>query len=155
MLDGMERGLLQTLQIAGRVAFSLVGEVLGVSDRTIARRYARLRAESGVRVSGVVWPEAVGRQLWRVRVRVRCVPEAAVGPSMDGRVGFRSLSAATGWSEATVRRRLAELRASGVVYFDVDFDPVLLGLRASAALWLSVAPGESAAAGRALAETRR
>lgn len=258
MLDDIGRGLLQALQIDGRVAFSLVGNLLGVSDQTIARRYARLRAESGVRVSGVVWPEAVGRQFWLVRVR--CVPEAAAGlaqalarqsetswvqiasggaeivcmvqapvdapaeesallsrlprtprvtdvsahcvlhtffggsmspltksgpltpeqcarlrqpeveavttrvePSakdkvflenlaLDGRIGLRSLAAATGWSQTTVRRRLAELRASGVVYFDVDFDPALLGLRALAALWLTIAPGELAAAGKALAE---
>ena len=257
MLDAIGRGLLQALQIDGRVAFSLVGDVLGVSDQTIARRYARLRAEAGVRVLGSVWPEAAGRQLWLVRVR--CVPEAAVGLAralarqvetswvqvtsggaeivcmvqapvdapaeesavlsrlprtprvtdvsahcvlhtffggnvspltkngpltaeqcarlrpphagpvanedelteqdgallatlaLDGRAGFRSLAAATGWSQTTVRRRLAELRASGVVYFDVDFDPALLGLRAAAALWLNIAPGELAAAGEALA----
>ncbi|MEK2474189.1 Lrp/AsnC family transcriptional regulator [Streptomyces noursei] len=257
MLDGLDRGLLQALQIDGRVAFSLVGEVLGVSDQTIARRYARLRAEAGVRVLGAVRPQAVGRQVWVVRVR--CVPEAAVGLAralarqpetswvqiasggselvcmvqaqadapaeestllarlprtprvtdvsahcvlhtffggstspltkngpvtsdqrarlrppatepvtspveltaedhallealaLDGRAGFRSLASATGWSQTSVRRRLAELRAGGVVYFDVDFDPAVFGLRTSAALWLSIAPGDLAAAGEALA----
>ncbi|MFD8089237.1 Lrp/AsnC family transcriptional regulator [Streptomyces malaysiensis] len=258
MLDAVERGLLQALQIDGRVAFSLVGAVLGVSDQTVARRYARLRNEAGVRVVGAVWPEAVGRQLWLVRVR--CVPEAVeglaralakraetswvqiasggaevlcmvqavtdtsaaestvlsrlprtprvtgvsahrvlhpffggsespltkngpltaeqcaqlsppaakrvTGPmeltaednallealALDGRAGFRSLAWATGWSQTTVRRRLAELRSGGVVYFDVDVDPALLGSWTSAGLWLAVAPGELAAAGEALAE---
>ncbi|QMU80721.1 Lrp/AsnC family transcriptional regulator [Streptacidiphilus sp. PB12-B1b] len=253
MLDTVERGLLQALQIDGRVAFSLVGAVLGVSDQTVARRYARLRNEAGVRVIGAVWPEAVGGQLWLVRVR--CVPEAVAGlarglakqaetswvqiasggaeilcmvhtvtdtssvlsrlprlpqvtevtahrvlhaffggsestltkngpltaeqcarlrpPAVepvtepvelsgqdeallealarDGRAGFRSLATATGWSQTTVRRRLAELRSGGVVYFDVDADPALLGSRTSAALWLRVAPGELAAAGETLA----
>ncbi|MGW2922965.1 Lrp/AsnC family transcriptional regulator [Streptomyces angustmyceticus] len=261
MLDVLDRGLLQALQIDGRVAFSLVGEVLGVSDQTIARRYARLRAEAGVRVLGAVLPQAVGRQVWVVRVR--CVPEAAVGLAralarrpetswvqiasggseiicmvqapadapaeesallsrlprtprvtevsahcvlhmffggstspltkngpltsgqrarlqppaaepvtspvtspvdlsaadhallsalaLDGRAGFRSLAEATGWSQTRVRRRLAELRSGGIVYFDVDFDPAPFGLRTCAALWLSVAPGHLAAAGEALA----
>ncbi|MFB6436095.1 Lrp/AsnC family transcriptional regulator [Streptomyces sp. NPDC056411] len=263
MLDVVGRGLLQALQIDGRVPFSLVGEVLGVSDQTVARRYARLRAEARVRVLGAVWPQAVGRQLWVVRVR--CVPEAAVGLAralarqaetswvqiasggaeifcmvearldapveesallsrlprtpqvtdvsahcvlhtffggstspltkngplspdqcarlrpqppeaepmaspraspmdlsaedkallealaLDGRAGFRSLASTTGWSQTHVRRRLAELRAGGIVYFDVDFDAVLFGLRTSATLWLNVAPGDLAAAGEALA----
>ncbi|KOV61257.1 Lrp/AsnC family transcriptional regulator [Streptomyces sp. MMG1121] len=257
MLDEVERGLLQALQIDGRVAFSLVGAVLGVSDQTVARRYARLRAEMGVRVLGAVWPEAVGRQLWLVRVR--CAPEAVAGLAralakqaetswvqiasggaeivcmaqaadapageagvlsrlprtprvtdvsahcvlhtffggsespltrngpltaeqcaqlrppraerpadpeelspqdnllldalaLDGRAGFRSLAAVTGWSQTTVRRRLAELRAGGVAYFDVDVDPALLGLRTSAGVWLKIAPGELVAAGEALAQ---
>ncbi|GAA1151140.1 MULTISPECIES: hypothetical protein [Streptomyces violaceusniger group] len=51
--------------------------MLGVSDQTVARRYARLRNEAGVRVIGALWPESVGRQLWLVRVR--CVPEAVAG----------------------------------------------------------------------------
>ncbi|MEG8183462.1 Lrp/AsnC family transcriptional regulator [Nocardia terpenica] len=255
-MDSVEAGLLQALQIDGRVPFAVVGELLGVSDQTVARRYARLRVESGVRVLGAVWPEAVGQQLWLVRVR--CAPEAAVGLAralarqretswvqiasggaeivcmvlapldvagedsavltrlprtprvtgvsahcvlhsfvggqtspltrngpltpeqcarlqpeitpvdaplelsagdrallaalaVDGRAGLRALAAATGWSQTTVRRRLKQLRDSGTLYFDVDFDPALLGLRMSAALWLTIAPGDLAAAGTALA----
>ncbi|MFC4080470.1 Lrp/AsnC family transcriptional regulator [Amycolatopsis samaneae] len=257
MLDAVERGLLQALQIDGRIAFSRLGALLGVSDQTVARRYARLRAEEGVRVFGAVWPEAVGNQLWMVRVR--CTPDAVAGLARalarqpetswvqiasggaeilcmaqvpadamsaesavlsrlprtprvvgvsahcvlhtffggtespltkngpltaaqcaelapprgelpgepvelsdvdgallavlarDGRAGFRSLAEATGWSQTSVRRRLAELRAGGVLYFDVDVRPALLGLRATAGLWLTVAPGELTAAGEALA----
>ncbi|HWN35651.1 MAG TPA: AsnC family transcriptional regulator [Pseudonocardia sp.] len=76
-LDDIERGLPRALQVEGRVAFQLVGELLGVSDQTVARRYARLRAAHGVRVTGALWPEAVGQQTWLVRVR--CAPEAAAG----------------------------------------------------------------------------
>jgi DNA-binding Lrp family transcriptional regulator len=70
----------------------------------------------------------------------------------DGRAGFRALAAATGWSQTTVRRRLAELREIGALYFDVEFELGLLGLHTGASLWLSVAPGDLVAAGTALAE---
>jgi DNA-binding Lrp family transcriptional regulator len=256
-LDDIERGLLQALQIDGRVPFLLVGELLGVSDQTVARRYARLRATHGARVTGTLWSEAVGQQQWLVRVR--CAPEAAAGLAralarqddtswvrvasggaeivcmarmaadasaddhavlgrlprtprvtevsahcvlhiffggrgsllskieplsaerlarlqpppvepasgpvpltaddhrlvtalgQDGRAGYRQLAEATGWSQTTVRRRLAELRRAGVLYFDVDIDHTLLGLRTPATLWLSVEPGQLVAAGEALA----
>ena len=68
-LDDIERGLPRALQVEGRVPFQLVGELLGVSDQTVARRYARLRAAHGVRVTGARWPAAVGQQTWLVRVR--------------------------------------------------------------------------------------
>lgn len=63
---------------------------------------------------------------------------AALRP--DGRASFADLAAATGLSQATVARRLARLRARRVVFFDVDVDPALFGVRTQALLWLGVAP---------------
>lgn len=40
----------------------------------------------------------------------------------DGRTGFAELATATGRSPTTVRRRVAQLRASGALYFDVDLE---------------------------------
>ncbi|GGV42941.1 Lrp/AsnC family transcriptional regulator [Streptomyces spectabilis] len=251
-LDEIDRGLLQALQIDGRVAFSAVAEILGVSDQTVARRYRALRAGGAVHVRGTTWPEAVGQEVWLVRVQ--CAPEAAgalsrslarrpdtswvlemsggaeilsmlrIGPAStalaqlprtprltgvsahcvlytfcggavsplvkhgplttaqcavlpspatapdrdravlsdqdqalldalaeDGRAGYRALAAVTGWSQTSVRRRLAELRRTSVVYFDIDFDAAMLGLRSLASLWLMVEPGALSAAGEALA----
>lgn len=70
----------------------------------------------------------------------------------DGRTGYPRLAAATGWSESTVRRRLEHLLATGAVYCDVDVDATILGYRAQAILWLTVAPAKLAAVGAALAE---
>jgi DNA-binding Lrp family transcriptional regulator len=70
---------------------------------------------------------------------------------MDGRTTFSDLAAATGWSQTTVRRRIADLRASGTLYFDVDFHQSLLDLTVRAVLWLSVSPAQLSAAGEALA----
>ncbi|WP_242582255.1 Lrp/AsnC family transcriptional regulator [Streptomyces sp. MST-110588] len=72
--------------------------------------------------------------------------------AQDGRTPLAELAAVTGWSLSTVRRRLAELRADGVLYFDVDYDLRLFGLGVTVALWLSVTPAELAATGEALAE---
>ena len=70
----------------------------------------------------------------------------------DGRAGVVELAAATGGSQTSVRRRMAELRDSGVLYFDVDLDDQLLAGEVRCALWMVVAPAELAAVGAALAE---
>jgi len=58
----------------------------------------------------------------------------------DGRLSLAELATATGWSPATVARRLADLRASGAVFFDVELNPALLGATTQALLWMAVAP---------------
>jgi DNA-binding Lrp family transcriptional regulator len=72
----LDRRLVHALQIDPRAAFSTIAEVLGVSDRTIARRYTRLRAAGAVRVLGAVDPTALGATQWFLRVR--CAPGASV-----------------------------------------------------------------------------
>ena len=72
----LDRRLIHALQINGRAPFSTIAEVLGVSDRTIARRYARLRSTGAVRVLGGVDSTALGAVLWFLRVR--CAPAASV-----------------------------------------------------------------------------
>jgi DNA-binding Lrp family transcriptional regulator len=69
----------------------------------------------------------------------------------DGRTPLAELATVTGWSPTTVRRRLAELRTDGVLYYDVNYDLRLFGHGVMVALWLSVAPAELAATGEALA----
>ncbi|KAB8196522.1 AsnC family transcriptional regulator [Nonomuraea phyllanthi] len=257
-LDEVDRGLLHALQVDGRASFSRVGEVLGVSDQRVARRYRRLRATGAARVVGVVDGRRLGYESWAIRLR--CTPDAAVpiaealarrpdtswvtllsggteiscgtlqrtaqdreslllsklgrtnrvlsvtahrrlhtfvggrvgwaglavlspeqvahleagsafarrggggpvtlGPgddalleelSRDGRAGYADLAAATGWSESTVRRRMEQLCAAGVLFFDFDVLPTLLGYGVEAQLWMSVPPAELDATGRALA----
>jgi DNA-binding Lrp family transcriptional regulator len=67
--------LVRALQLAPRASFARLAEALGAHERTVSRRYARLRRDGVVRVVGVVNPMAVGQQLWQVRVR--CRPDAA------------------------------------------------------------------------------
>ncbi|MEU6217592.1 AsnC family transcriptional regulator [Streptomyces sp. NPDC047022] len=58
----------------------------------------------------------------------------------DGRTDHAELARATGWSAATVARRLADLRAGGALFFDVEVDAALFGANTRALLWMSVSP---------------
>jgi DNA-binding Lrp family transcriptional regulator len=74
-LDEIDRRLVHSLKIDGRVPFSTVADVLGVSEHTVARRYRRLRASGLLRVVGIVDGTRLGRTSWVIRIR--CTPEAA------------------------------------------------------------------------------
>ncbi len=69
----------------------------------------------------------------------------------DGRTSHAALAAAIHWHETTVRRRIEELRRSGLLHFEVDLDSRSLGMNVSAMLWLKVEPSRLDEAGRALA----
>ncbi|ONI72850.1 AsnC family transcriptional regulator [Actinosynnema sp. ALI-1.44] len=70
----------------------------------------------------------------------------------DGRASYSVLAEATGWSQSTVARRVAELRSSGAVFFDVDITAELPGQRTKAMLWMSIPPAEVDDVGRTLAQ---
>ncbi|MGW1198478.1 Lrp/AsnC family transcriptional regulator [Streptomyces sp. NPDC002536] len=72
----------------------------------------------------------------------------------DGRAGHAELAAATGRSQATVARMLAELRAHGTLFFDVEIEPRALGAGTQALLWMSVPPAHLDAVAGALAGHR-
>jgi DNA-binding Lrp family transcriptional regulator len=70
----------------------------------------------------------------------------------DGRAPYRQLAARTHWRESTVRRRVEELIASGVLFFDLDLASDVFGIRSQALLWMSVAPTNLRDVGQALAK---
>ncbi|WP_058041611.1 Lrp/AsnC family transcriptional regulator [Streptomyces roseifaciens] len=74
--DLLDRQLVQALMIDGRAAFSRIAAVLGVTDQTVIRRYRRLRGAGLLRVLGLPEGERVG--LYESRLRIQCVPGAAV-----------------------------------------------------------------------------
>lgn len=69
----------------------------------------------------------------------------------DGRASYAELAAATGWSVATARRRVTQLRHSGVLSLQLDISPAALGFHTQARLWMSVQPAGQIAVGEALA----
>lgn len=69
----------------------------------------------------------------------------------DGRASNQELATAAGCSPSTAHRRVAELRESGALYFDLDYDPRVLRRSRLAMLWVSVSPAHLEEAGRALA----
>jgi DNA-binding Lrp family transcriptional regulator len=251
-LDAVDRALIHALHIDGRAPFTKIGDVLGVSTQTVARRYRRLRAEASLRVVGLPDPQRAGQAEWMVRLTatphtaqdlaqalarradtawiklmsggteicvnvhtpaasdhallLRDIPRTAsitavsahqllhryfggptawlgranaldaaqiaaltpvhAGPGKpltaaddalmaalqrDGRAGLAELATATGWSAATVARRLADLQAGGTVFFDLEIAPEPLGVTTQALLWMAVAPAQLDRVARTLA----
>ncbi|WP_206789969.1 Lrp/AsnC family transcriptional regulator [Amycolatopsis sp. MtRt-6] len=251
-LDAVDRAVVHALHLDGRAPFTKIGDVLGVSTQTVARRYRRLREEAGLRVVGLPDPQRAGQAEWMVRLTatphtaqdlaqalarradtawikltsggteicvnvhtpaasdhallLRDIPRTASitavsahqllhryfgGPTgwrgranaldaaqiaaltpvrsgpgkpltsddsalltalqRDGRAGLAELAAATGWSPATVARRLADLQAGGTVFFDLEIDPELFGATTQALLWMAVAPARLDRVARTLA----
>ncbi|MFH9424265.1 Lrp/AsnC family transcriptional regulator [Streptomyces sp. NPDC017529] len=243
VLDDVERGLVQALQIDGRAPFSKIAQVLGVSTQTVMRRFQRLRAEAGLRVVGLAEPARGGRTQWLVRlgatpgssealarslarrpdtswvkltsagteiftfvhasqgahppvlqklphtrgitaVSAHCLLHTYLGgpsgwrgreqtltatqqrqlrPALppdtarpapltdadhalidalghDGRASYADLARATGYTQATVARRLNDLRTRQVLFFDVEVDAAAYGITTQALLWMAVAP---------------
>ncbi|WP_369276376.1 Lrp/AsnC family transcriptional regulator [Streptomyces sp. R11] len=75
IFDELDLQLLDALEVNARASFAQLGEVLGVSDRTVARRYRRLCAEGGLRVVAVRDAVRLGQDQWTLRLR--CVPDSA------------------------------------------------------------------------------
>src|SRR5690242_12370314 len=73
--DALDRAVAHALQLNGRAPFRLLGDVLGVSDQTVARRYARLRRHGVLHVVGVSDLDRLQLSQWVVRVRT--IPAAA------------------------------------------------------------------------------
>jgi DNA-binding Lrp family transcriptional regulator len=69
----------------------------------------------------------------------------------DGRAPYRQLAARTHWHETTVRRRVEELIASGVLFFDLDLASDAFAIRSQALFWMSVAPRSLRDVGQVLA----
>ncbi len=68
----------------------------------------------------------------------------------DGRAGVVELARRTGWPQSRVASRLEELMGSGAIGCELDMAPDAFGFRASAYLYMTVAPGELHATGQAL-----
>jgi DNA-binding Lrp family transcriptional regulator len=111
-LDGTDRALIRALQLAPRGSFSAIGEVLGTSEQTIARRYRRLCREGVLRVVAVVNPEALGQSSWMVRIRCRPDGTVAVANALARRddVGWVVLAAGGSEVVCAVRSRSREQR---------------------------------------------
>jgi DNA-binding Lrp family transcriptional regulator len=69
-LDAVDRQLLHALQVSPRASFRLLGDVIGVSDQTIGRRYRRLTQVIDLRVHGAVNGQRAGWVDWLVRIQV-------------------------------------------------------------------------------------
>jgi DNA-binding Lrp family transcriptional regulator len=98
-LDDLEAKLVRCLQIAPRARFNTIGDVLAVSEQTVARRYRKLLAASAIRVRGYV-PIDVGRQdSWVVRVRCSGSAADALVATLAARRDVRWVAVCSGGTE--------------------------------------------------------
>lgn len=130
--------------------------VLGVSAHSTLHRFLGMRADDWV---------GHGKLLTRKQIKALDAPPLTDEPAgvhdddrplldalaRDGRATYAQLARATRWTETRVARRLATLRASGTVFFDVDLAVQRLGFHTTAHLWLTVAPADLVAVGTTLA----
>ncbi|GGJ32703.1 Lrp/AsnC family transcriptional regulator [Streptomyces brasiliensis] len=104
-LDELDLQVLCALEIDGRASFSRIGQVLGVSDQTVARRFRRLSAEAGLRVVAVRDAAALGRDQWMLRLR--CTPDSAtvIADALAKRPDTQWIGLASGGTEIACMTR--------------------------------------------------
>ncbi|WP_327140486.1 Lrp/AsnC family transcriptional regulator [Nocardia sp. NBC_01327] len=104
--------LVRALQLAPRASFARLAEVVGVHERTAARRYRRLRRAGIVRIFGMVNPMAVGYQFWQVRVRCRPDASESLATALAARddIAWVAVTAAGSEVSFSVRSLSAERR---------------------------------------------
>jgi DNA-binding Lrp family transcriptional regulator len=130
--------------------------VLGISAHTTLHRFLGMRGDDWV---------GHGTRLSEEQIRQLGAPSLTGEPAeladddrplldalaRDGRASYATLARATRWTETRASRRLATLRGTGAVFFDVDLAVQLLGFRTTAHLWLTVAPADLVAVGETIA----
>jgi DNA-binding Lrp family transcriptional regulator len=71
MPDTLDSHILHALHVAPRAPFRLVGEVVGASEQTVARRFRAMRRAGTLRVVGLVNPAVHGHTASVVRISLR------------------------------------------------------------------------------------
>ncbi|GAA4553377.1 Lrp/AsnC family transcriptional regulator [Pseudonocardia xishanensis] len=99
-LDLLDRRIMHALALDGRAPLTRVGEVLGVSDRTVARRWARMREADRVRLVGAVTGAGPGSGAqWIIRMRCRPGTAAEVANALALREDTRWVQLLSGGTE--------------------------------------------------------
>ncbi|MEV5301450.1 Lrp/AsnC family transcriptional regulator [Amycolatopsis methanolica] len=76
-LDATDRKIVAELTGDGRLAFSVIGDRLGMSESQVRKRVTRLLAERIIRITAIANPRSLGfeNQVW---VAIRCTPGHSV-----------------------------------------------------------------------------
>jgi DNA-binding Lrp family transcriptional regulator len=106
-LDELDRQLVHALQIDGRASFGRIAEILGASDRTVARRYRRLRSTGALRVVGTVDARAHGLVDWIVRMQCDPATATVLAATLAQRDDTSWVGLASGGTEVTCVTRAA------------------------------------------------
>ncbi|GAA3303801.1 Lrp/AsnC family transcriptional regulator [Dactylosporangium vinaceum] len=99
-IDTLDQSVIDALRLDGRVSFSTLAEVLGVSDQTVARRYRRLHDE-GVRVAAMPDGVRLGYDMWMIRLQSAPDSAAAIADALARRPDTSWVTLASGGTEIT------------------------------------------------------
>jgi DNA-binding Lrp family transcriptional regulator len=110
--DDLDRQLVHALFIAPREPFTLLADVIGVSDQTVARRYRRLAENSGLRVHGVVNGQRAGWADWMIRLQITPGSADAIAEALARRPDTRWVRLFSGGTEivCTLQARSSQVR---------------------------------------------
>jgi DNA-binding Lrp family transcriptional regulator len=110
--DDLDKKIIRALQLDPRAGFSRVGEVIGVSEQTVARRYRRMHGDGLIRVIGMVDPRRIGQSEWMVRVGCRPGGVERLADALARRDDVNWVTLIAGGSEilCNIRSRTAEQR---------------------------------------------
>ncbi|MFB9833567.1 Lrp/AsnC family transcriptional regulator [Actinoallomurus acaciae] len=134
--DMSETPLLRRLPQTPRVVAVRAHQLLHLIFGGRSGWYAKLDALSSEQVAALRPPVPSGDPVTPDRVD-HLLLEAL---SRDGRTGSAALSRIAAVTESSVRRRVQRLRDAGLLYFDLQLDPAVLGYHSTTLLWLSVTP---------------
>ncbi|WP_194236484.1 AsnC family protein [Streptomyces phyllanthi] len=113
ILDEIDLALVNALQVAPRASWSVVGQVLGITPTTAARRWDRNATSGAAWVTAYPWLSTWARHYCLAFVDVDCRPAAAhrvVQPLAARRPGPRTAGAARTARAAAYRRGCPALR---------------------------------------------
>jgi DNA-binding Lrp family transcriptional regulator len=111
-LDLVDRQIIHVLAVEARASFRAIGEVVGVSDQTAARRYRRLRETAGLGVFGLVRGSLAGWVDWLVRLQITPGSANAIADALARRPDTRWVRLYSGGTEVVcvLQARSAEQR---------------------------------------------
>ncbi|WP_433037001.1 Lrp/AsnC family transcriptional regulator [Actinomycetospora sp. CA-053990] len=107
VLDEIDLQIVHALHLDGRVPFADVAPLVGVSARTLTRRYGHLRSTGAVRVVGVADPRALDLIDWLVRLRGDPAACRRTADALARRDDVRWVGLASGGTEVTAVVRVS------------------------------------------------
>jgi DNA-binding Lrp family transcriptional regulator len=133
--DSLDLQIIQALQIDPRASFSVIGDVLGVSEQTIARRLRRLRSGGLLRVVAMVSPRHLGQSEWIVRVTCRPGGARPLADALARRDDVSWVTLGAGGSEVACSvRSLSDEQRDDLLLARLPATSQVLGLTAHAIL---------------------
>ncbi len=117
-MDALDRQIVHCLQRDGRAPFRRIGEVLGVSEQTVARRYRALREGGTLRVLVLPYARAAGGQAWFARILCRPGSVDALAEGIAARPDVSWVSVTAGGSEVICVTQGTSDTGSGTALLD-------------------------------------